>query len=71
MPWPLAVKRGLACPPPHTDTQLRKLEQDLEVVADRVRLCREMLPLSPGIGQDAALAEVVGFLEACRPRLVR
>jgi hypothetical protein len=35
----------------------------------QVRLCREMLPESPGIDQDEILAEVVGFLEACQERL--
>jgi hypothetical protein len=40
------------------------------VVLERVRLCREMLPNSPGVKQDEALAEVVGFLEACKPRMV-
>merc|ERR1712185_688961 len=29
-----------------------------------------MLPESPGIEQDETLAEVVGFLEACQPRMV-
>lgn len=46
-----------------------KLERDLETVFDRVRLCREMLMESPGIEQDEALSEVIGFLEACRDRL--
>ena len=41
------------------------------VVSDgQARLCREMLPESPGIAQDEILAEVVGFLEACQERLV-
>ncbi|CAE7494714.1 unnamed protein product, partial [Symbiodinium microadriaticum] len=34
-----------------------------------VRLCREMLPQSPGIHQDEILAEVIGFLEACQERM--
>jgi hypothetical protein len=46
-----------------------KLEQDIETVFDRVRLCREMLLESPGIEEDEALAEVIGFLEACRDRM--
>lgn len=29
-----------------------------------------MLPQSSGIDKDEALSEVVGFLEACRPRMV-
>jgi hypothetical protein len=37
---------------------------------DKVRLCREMLLVSPGIeAGDELLADVVGFLEACRDRL--
>lgn len=46
-----------------------KLLRDLGVVMEKVRLCREMLPVSPGIARDEALAEVVGFLEACRDRM--
>lgn len=53
------------------ERELMKLKEDLETVMDRVRLCREMLPNSPGIREDEALAEVVGFLEACKPRMVR
>lgn len=49
---------------------MNKLRADLDVVAEKVNLCNEMVPLSPGIDQDEALAEVVGFLEACRPRMV-
>lgn len=47
-----------------------KLAEDLLVVAEKIKLCREMLPESPGIETDDALAEVVGFLEACKPRMV-
>lgn len=46
-----------------------KLRQDIQVVQEKIDLCRDMLPESPGIEQDEALAEVVGFLEACQPRL--
>jgi hypothetical protein len=46
-----------------------KLLRDLGVVMEKVRLCREMLPVSPGIERDEALAEVIGFLEACRDRM--
>lgn len=49
--------------------QSSKLQQDLKVVLEKVRLCREMLPESPGIYQDEILAEVIGFLEACQDRL--
>lgn len=47
-----------------------KLEQDLVTVFEKVKLCVEMLRESPGIQQDEALAEVVGFLEACRDRMI-
>jgi hypothetical protein len=48
-----------------------KLRSDLKVVVDKARLCREMLPESPGLAAgDAALAEVIGYLEACRTRLM-
>lgn len=40
------------------------------LIQTKVKLCREMLKESPGIDEDEALAEVVGFLEACRDRMV-
>lgn len=40
------------------------------MVKDKITLCRQMLPESPGVEHDEALSEVVGFLEACRPRMV-
>jgi hypothetical protein len=46
------------------------IEKDLATVFEKVRLCREMLPNSRGIDRDDALAEVIGFLEACRDRMV-
>jgi len=46
-----------------------KLQLDLLVVMEKVRLCREILLVSPGIKQDEALADVIGFLEACRDRM--
>ena len=52
------------------DAELRKLESDLVVVVEKIKLCREMLPESPGIESDEVLAEIVGFLEACKPRVV-
>jgi len=52
------------------EDELAKLEEDLKQVRDRARACIEMLPTSRGIAAgDEALAEVVGFLEACKPRL--
>lgn len=41
-----------------------------QMVKDKITLCREMLPESAGVDKDPALSEVVGFLEACRPRMV-
>ena len=49
--------------------EFSKLNNDLDVVVEKIKLCREMLPESPGIQQDDALAEVIGFLEACRDRM--
>ena len=42
----------------------------LQMVKDKITLCRQMLPESAGVDKDDALSEVVGFLEACRPRMV-
>mmetsp|Transcript_12651 Transcript_12651/g.12287 ORF Transcript_12651/g.12287 Transcript_12651/m.12287 type:complete len:425 (-) Transcript_12651:274-1548(-) len=54
--------------PKHED-EFKKLELDLLTVFEKVKLCREMLKESPGIDEDEALAEVIGFLEACRDRM--
>lgn len=51
------------------EQEFQKLEVDLITVFEKVKLCREMLQVSPGIQTDEALAEVVGFLEACRDRM--
>ena len=51
----------------YIDADYDKLEGDLLTVAEKVKLCREMmearLPLEDGLG------DVVGFLEACRDRM--
>lgn len=47
-----------------------KIKNDLEALSDKIQLCNDMVPLSEGIENDEALAEVVGFLEACKPRMV-
>lgn len=47
-----------------------KLKDDLRALSEKIKLCREMLPESPGIEHDETLAEVIGFLEACQPRMV-
>ncbi len=41
----------------------------MAVVLEKVNLCREILPGSPGIAQDEILSEVIGFLESCQERL--
>jgi hypothetical protein len=33
-------------------------------------LCQEVLQESPGIAADDVLSNLVGFLEACKPRLL-
>lgn len=49
--------------------EFEKLQLDLLAVMDKVKMCREMLLESPGIHEDELLADVVGYLEACRDRL--
>lgn len=49
--------------------EFERLELDLATVDDKVKLCQDMLLESPGIPSDELLAEIVGFLEACRDRL--
>ena len=55
--------------PQPNNNEFEKLEQDLATVLEKVKLCREMLLESPGIHEDEALSEVIGFLEACRDRM--
>jgi hypothetical protein len=57
-------------PPQPNANELEKLREDLDGVMEKVKLCREMLPNSPGIAEDETLADVIGFLEACRDRMV-
>ena len=47
---------------------LQRLQNDLNVVMEKVQLCREIMLVSPGIAEDETLAGVIGFLEACRDR---
>ena len=47
-----------------------KLNQDLIVVCDQIGLCRAMLLETVGIEHDEILSEVVGYLEACRDRML-
>lgn len=51
------------------EDEFLKLQLDLSVVMEKVNLCREILQVSPGIKHDDALADVIGFLEACRDRM--
>mmetsp|Transcript_25470 Transcript_25470/g.33267 ORF Transcript_25470/g.33267 Transcript_25470/m.33267 type:complete len:382 (-) Transcript_25470:402-1547(-) len=53
-----------------TEASIAKLTKDLGEVNEKISLCKEMLPQSPGIEHDEALSEIIGFLEACRPRMV-
>jgi len=50
--------------------EMLKLKDDLRALSEKIKLCREMLPESPGIEYDETLAEIIGFLEACQPRMV-
>jgi hypothetical protein len=50
--------------------ELVKLKLDLVCVQEKIELCQEMLPHSPGIEHDEILWELIGFLEACQPRLL-
>lgn len=50
---------------------MAKLDRDLGVVEERVQQLLRLLPTAGPIGEDEALAEAVGFLESCQPRLVR
>lgn len=52
------------------DADNNKLLSDLGTVMEKVRMCREMLLVSPGITQDELLSEIIGFLEACRDRMM-
>ena len=47
-----------------------KLQQDLNVLTERNTMCQEILVVSPGIMKDDLLRESIGFLEACRDRMV-
>lgn len=51
------------------EDEFLKLQLDLSVVMEKVNLCREILQVSSGIQHDEALADIIGFLEACRDRM--
>lgn len=67
--YSLKIRSSVSSAISSQSNQSSKLQQDLKVVLEKVRLCREMLPESPGIYKDEILAEVIGFLEACQDRL--
>ena len=46
-----------------------KLKSDLVVVEEKIKLCREMLPHSPGVEHDPAFADEIGFLVRVCARL--
>ena len=72
---PISAASSYAPVPPESSCsvtnlhEFQRLEADLSTVFDKVTLCQDMLRESPGIHADELLAEVVGFLEACRDRL--
>lgn len=67
---PPAIQSQASNEPVSNEDEFLKLQLDLTVVMEKVKLCREILQVSPGIKQDEALADVIGFLEACRDRMV-
>jgi hypothetical protein len=52
------VESGGAVPSEEAADML-KLKDDLRALSEKIKLCREMLPESPGIEHDETLAEVV------------
>mmetsp|Transcript_10049 Transcript_10049/g.14162 ORF Transcript_10049/g.14162 Transcript_10049/m.14162 type:complete len:388 (+) Transcript_10049:25-1188(+) len=50
--------------------EMIKLKVDLVCVREKAELCQEILQHSPGVEHDEVLWELVGFLEACQPRLL-
>jgi hypothetical protein len=68
---PVAASSAAAAPSPVNDGEdgFFRLQRDLISVMDKLKLCREMLLVSPGIEQDEILADVLGFVEACRDRM--
>ena len=49
-----------------------KILKDLETLSERIQLCKEMLLQTGGVVNEnnEALLGVIGFLEACEPRMV-
>jgi hypothetical protein len=59
----------------HQDTVDAKILADLDVLMEKMDLCQNMLrpgdgDPAPAIGNDEAVQSVIGFLEACAPRMV-
>lgn len=69
-PTPSSPSPGISQEGEKASDDLSKLKDDLGALREKIMLCREMLPESPGIEHDETLAEVIGFLEACQPRMV-
>jgi hypothetical protein len=53
-----------------TEARDVKVMEDLSTLSERIVLCSEMLSQSSSPQLDEALLDVVGFLEACVPRLI-
>ncbi len=54
-----------------SEEELAKVDGDLDTVEKQITLCNETLQNFPCVGEDEVqrLSEVVGFLEACKPRM--
>ena len=64
------ASRGAAAAPVDPDA---KVLSDLSALSEQIALCGSMLKLAgplPSIEEDEALLSVIGFLEACAPRMV-
>ncbi|KAG5185716.1 hypothetical protein JKP88DRAFT_219176 [Tribonema minus] len=72
-PAPVPAAAGSPMPLPTVTVtpaqELVKLKLDLVCVQEKLELCQQVLQETPGIEHDDVLRELIGFLEACRPRL--
>lgn len=55
---------------PTNHPEFSKLEKDLRDVMEKGNLCRELMMHPAGDSVDYALSEVLGFLEACKDRMM-
>ena len=53
---------------PSNDSEFAKLRHDVNDVLDKIRIYAELVYLEPTASIDDALAEILGFLEACKER---